>query len=290
MEINIKARAKINITLDVLGKRPDNYHEVRMIMQTVDLADNVNIKIGRGKNIRLKTNLYFLPTDNRNIAYKAAELFFNETGIVNNGVDINILKKIPVAAGLAGGSTNAAAVLIGLNKLYKANISLEDMMKMSKVLGADVPYCVRGGTMLSEGIGEILTPLPNMPECEVVLCKPPFSVSTAKIYSKIDSAKIINRPDTTGVIDALNNADYTSISRRMFNVMEEVTASMHKEIPYIKNVLFDSGADGAVMSGSGPTTFGLFSDWKKCELAYARLRALFNDTHMTKISNDINDV
>lgn len=284
-EITLKSRAKINITLDVTSKREDGYHLVKMIMQTIDLADDVTVRTGVGGNISIKNNLPYLPRDNRNLAYRAAELFFSHTGLGNDGVFINIHKRIPVAAGLAGGSTNGAAVLKALNTLYNTNLSIETLMDIGLKLGADVPYCICGGTMLAEGIGEILTKLSPMPECTVVLCKPPFSVSTAMVYSKLNCAKLQERPDTAGVIYALATNDYSGIVHRMYNVMEDVTGGMHREIGEIKKVLLDCGADGAVMSGSGPSTFGLFSNQENAQKAYSMLKAVYKDTFITKIYN-----
>ena len=202
--LELHARAKINITLDVLRKRPDGYHELVMIMQTVGLHDLVRIGTGRGDGaIRLSTNLSYLPTDRKNIAFKAAELFFDRTGVQNDGISIDIRKNIPVAAGLAGGSTDAAAVLRGLNTLFGAGLNLQALMEIGKEIGSDVPYCIAGGTALATGRGEVLKPLSPMPRCPVVLVKPPFSLSTAKVYQSVACEKIRMHPDTEGAVRAI---------------------------------------------------------------------------------------
>ncbi len=286
--VKIYSRGKINLTLDVLRKREDNYHEVKMIMQTIKLADIIDVtKTNTGK-IELQTNLSYLPTDNKNIAYKACELFFSHTNIPFSGVKIEIFKKIPVAAGLAGGSTNAAGVLIALNTLYNGNLSLKELMEIGVKLGADVPFCLHGGTMLSEGIGEKLSKLPPCPRAKVVLCKPSFAVSTAKVYSSLNADKIEKRPDTDGMINCIKNRDYDGLTKRIYNVLEEVTAKDHKEINEIKGILLDFHADGVLMSGSGPTVFGLFSDEEQALKACHHLRKIHKDTHITDISNNIN--
>ena len=288
--IKIYARAKINLTLDVLGKREDSYHEVAMIMQTIKLADIIDITLNNSKKITLTTNLTFLPTNNKNIAYKACELFLEEIGIKNQGVHINIFKKIPVSAGLAGGSTNAAAVLIGLNKLLRTKLSMSKLMSMGAKLGADVPFCVHGGTMLATGIGEKLERLRFIPKCKVVLCKPPFSISTASVYKELDSIKIQNRPDTKQALQCIKSSDFYGLTKRMYNVLEDVTAKNHKEINEIKKTLIDFNANGVLMSGSGPTVFGLFDNEKNALNATAFLRKTYKDTHITDVSNYINQI
>lgn len=282
--MQINAKAKINLTLDVTGKLPSGYHTVKMVMQTVELHDTVTVEItGEGDVYTLENSKKFLPTDDRNLAMKAAKLFYKETGIKNIGTKMHIEKRIQVAAGLAGGSTDAAAVLVALNKLCKANLSKENLCEMGVKLGADVPYCIMGGTMLAEGIGEILSPLPKMSECYVVLCKPDFSVSTPEVYAKMNGGNIAIRPDTTGMIKALQAKDYDGICHRLYNVMQNVTGEKHSEISYICDELLVCGADSAVMSGSGPTTYGLFKNLDDAQIAFARLKAKFSDTHLSKI-------
>lgn len=286
--IRIYSRAKINISLDVLGKRPDNYHEVSMIMQTIKLADIIDIELTNTNEIELSTNLAYLPDNENNIAYKAVKLFYDYTKTPFTGVKIHITKKIPVSAGLAGGSTNAAGVLLGLNKLSNAKLYLKELMSISKELGADVPYCIHGGTMLAEGIGEKLSYISTFPICKVVLCKPSFSVSTAKVYGSLDFEKSNNRPNNKEIIDYIKRKDLIGVSKRMCNVLEDVTIKLHPQIDEIKSQLSDLGAVGVMMSGSGPTVFGLFDDEEKAVTAKTTLRRKYKETHITDISNSIN--
>ncbi len=290
-EITLQAHAKINLTLDVTGKLPNGYHTVKMIMQTIGLHDDVTVARGTDSRITMEsTNLAFLPTDDGNLAVRAAKLFFEQTGAPCGGVHIRIFKRIPVAAGLAGGSTNAAAVLRALNTLYGTGLSVDALCGMGLKLGADVPYCIRGGSMLAEGIGEELSPLPPMPDCHVVVCKPPFSVITAKVYARMNGGNLPVRPDTSGMIAALQAGDYPGICRRLFNVMEEVTGSDYAEIREIEDALLDAGADGAVMSGSGPTLFGLFTDEGSAAAAAKRLRAKYPETFLTTFLREPNKI
>ena len=282
--IEIKAKAKINITLDVLNKRKDGYHNVKMIMQTVDLYDMVYLKkIDRG--IQITTNLNYLPVNNKNIAYRAAELFFERTNIHNAGIHIDILKRIPVSAGLAGGSANAAAVLIAMNRLFDTGLQTEQLMEMGKSLGADVPYCIIGGTALAEGIGDIITLLPPMPTVTVVLAKPPFSISTASIYKKLNVDNIVTRPNTEAVINAIYNQDIKGIAKEMYNVLEPVTSKNYKIINRIKNIMLGSGALGAIMSGSGPTVFGVFENDIEARRAFNKLKTIVNDLFIVRTCN-----
>lgn len=285
----IYSRAKINLSLDVLSKRPDNYHEVCMIMQTVKLADVIDIEITNTGEIELKTNLPYLPTGPKNIAYKAVELFFDYTNIKMTGISINIFKKIPVAAGLAGGSTNAAGVLLGLNKLYNTKMSRKELMKISKVLGADVPYCIHGGTMLAEGIGEKLSYLPPIKRVKAVLCKPNFSVSTAKVYESLSFTEQMKHPDTPALIKSIKARDYKTLTTGMYNVLEDVTAKEYPQIDEIKAVLLECNADGVLMSGSGPTVFGLFESEENAIKARQILKRTYKDTYITDISTNVNN-
>lgn len=278
-----KAYAKINLTLDVTGRRADGYHLVKMVMQTVTLWDWVAVKLTKTPGIRLTINIPFLPTDERNLAVKAAKLFLQEIGRPEQGVEIDIEKHIPVAAGLAGGSTNAAAVLRQLNNLTGAHLPPEKLEEIALRLGADVPYCLWGGTRLAEGIGEKLSPLPDMMPCFVVLCKPPFSVSTAAVYQKIDERKLNHRPDTAGLCRALGEKDYNGVVHRLYNVMEEITGEAHPEIKEIRDMLLEAGADGAVMSGSGPTVYGLFHQKAAAEKAEQMLKAQYTDVFLAEI-------
>lgn len=285
-ETTVQARAKINLTLDVTGQREDGYHTVRMVMQSVALHDEVRVVITHGekkpRGIVLTCNLPYLPVDERNLAYRAAELFYRETGALLETCEIHIEKRIPVAAGLAGGSTDAAAVLRALSALHTTGLTDDELCAMGLRLGADVPYCLRGGTMLAEGIGEELTPLPPMPHCWVVLCKPPFGVSTKEVYHEIDAVEIGQRPDAAGMIRALESADYAGVCKRLSNVMETVTAAKRRQIGEIKSFLAENGADGTLMSGSGPTVFGLFADENRAKTAAKMLRRRFADTYLTE--------
>lgn len=275
--ITAKAFAKINLSLDVLGTLPNGYHEVKMVMQTVSLFDLVELtKTESG--ISLSCSLKFLPTGRENLAYRAAEAFFNETGI-SGGCKIYLKKHIPVGAGLAGGSSNAAAVLTGLNRLYCTHLNTEKLCEIGKTLGADVPYCIMGGTRLAEGIGEKLTLLPPLPECFMVLVKPPFSISTKWVYDNIDSCNNLVHPPTDRLIDALHKKDLHAICNSMGNVLEDVSISHYPILTRIKEDLALHGAIASQMSGSGPTVFGIFDDeekarhakevlWKKYKTAY----------------------
>ncbi len=278
-----RSYAKINMTLDVLGKRSDGYHDVEMIMQTLNLFDLV--LVDRTKyGISLSTNLRYLPSNDRNIAYKAAKLFFEETGICG-GVKIMIHKNIPVAAGLAGGSGNGAAVLAAMNMLFNAGLSAEELCRMGARLGADVPYCIMGGTQLSKGIGELLTPLPSPEPMLILLVKPFLSVSTADVYREIDSAEITRRPDTGAMIDAIRKNDIRAIAGNLCNVMESVTEKMYPIIGGIKTKMLKDGALGALMSGSGPTVFGIFDDYAKAYKSAESFSYQFKDTFIARTYN-----
>lgn len=253
-----KSYAKVNLTLDVLGKLENGYHEVRMVMQPLNLFDLIIIKKSPC-GISVKTNIPYLPCDIRNIAYNAADLFFKETGI-KGGASIKITKNIPIAAGLAGGSGNAAAVLCTLNLLYNARLTDEKLLEMGLKLGADVPYCIENVTSLAEGIGEKLTKLSQIPGIPVVLVTPPVSISTAEIYKKIDSLKAPIKIDTEGMISAIETFDTKKIGETLSNVMEAVTINDCPEISLIKEKMLEFGALGSVMSGSGPSVFGIFPD------------------------------
>lgn len=275
--LTVKAFAKINLSLDVLGTLENGYHEVKMVMQTVSLYDSVELtKTDEG--IELECSLRFLPTGPDNLAYRAAEAFFKETGI-KGGVKIYLKKHIPVGAGLAGGSSNAAAVLTGLNRLYETRLSTRKLCELGTALGADVPYCIIGGTRLAEGIGEKLSPLPPLPKCHIVLVKPSFSISTKWVYDNIDACPDIVHPPTDKLIEALEKGDLYEMCANMGNVLEDVSIAHYPVLSAVKDDLRELGAIGAQMSGSGPTVFGIFDDeekaqnakdilWKKYKTAY----------------------
>lgn len=257
-KIVMKSYAKVNITLDALRKREDGYHDVKMIMQSVSLYDKITIR--KNDRIKISTNLRFLPTNEKNIAYKAAALFA-ENHPECRGAEIDILKRIPVSAGLAGGSSNAAAVLVGLNKLYGCPLTEKQLLELGGRLGSDVPFCITGGTALSEGRGEILTPLTPLPEDTVFLiAKPPVHVSTAEVYGRLNVNKLAEHPDTAGCIASIEKGDINGVAIRMFNVLETVTAPEHPAIGELKLKMIRLGAIGSVMSGSGPSVIGIFKD------------------------------
>lgn len=271
--ITLKALAKINLGLDVLGRRENGYHDVRMVMQTIYLYDNVTMERTDQPGIELTCNLFYLPVDETNIAYKAAKLLMDEFDI-SGGVRIVLDKHIPVAAGLAGGSANAAAVLVGMNRLFSLGLSQEDLMKRGVSLGADVPYCVMRGTVLAEGIGEVLSPLPPLPKCCVLIAKPGISVSTKTVYEKLDSQEIEVHPNIDGILEGLKKQDIQKVALSMGNVLEAVTIGEYPVIEQIKDVMKDSGALNAMMSGSGPTVFGIFEDRQRAKEAQQKIREL----------------
>lgn len=271
--LGLKAYGKINLGLDVVRKREDGYHEVRMIMQTVGVYDKIDLLPGGEPGIRVETNLYYLPNNENNLAYKAAKLLMDEFGI-KDGLTIKIKKFIPVAAGMAGGSTDAASVLFGVNKIFSLGLTMEDLMKRGVRLGADVPYCIMRGTALSEGIGEILTPLPPMPQCQLVIAKPSISVSTKFVYENLNLTGLSKKdhPDIDGITEAIRNGDFYGVSGRLSNILETVTIPAHPVIRDIKERLRELGAVNALMSGSGPTVFGLFTSPEAAQNAYEEMR------------------
>ena len=260
--IQLKAYAKINLGLDVVGRREDGYHEVRMIMQTIKLFDKLTFTLLDEDVIRLKTNLGFLSVDENNLVYKAVKLLKDTYG-VKKGMDIDLFKVIPVAAGMAGGSTDCATALFGASKLFGLNLSQKELMELGVKLGADVPYCVMRGTALSEGIGEVLTPLPPLPDCTILIAKPPVSVSTKFVYENLDAKPSYEHPDIDGMIKEIENGNVKGIADKLGNVLELVTIPEYPVIDEIKKYMKDNGALGAMMSGSGPTVFGIYEDEEK---------------------------
>ncbi len=274
--VRTRAHGKINLGLDVLRKREDGYHEVRTIMQRVGLYDGIEIQclgnLGAMRHIGIETNLKYLPANENNLAYRAAELLMDEFGITES-IHIKIRKMIPVAAGMGGGSADAAAVLKGINRMFDLHLTEAELMERSIKLGADVPYCVMGGTALAEGIGEILTPIPPMPECIIVLAKPSISVSTRIVYGNLNVDEIKNHPDIDGMIDSIYRNDLRGMAGRLGNVLEEVTVAEYPVIGEIKQIMLNMGALNAVMSGSGPTVFGVFDDVYIAKNAYMALKS-----------------
>ena len=288
--ISIKALAKINIGLDVTGIRDDGYHEVRMIMQTVNLFDKVTITRTTDGRITMSTNLKFLPVNDDNLCIKAAKLLIEEFGL-KEGVHIDLEKHIPVAAGMAGGSTDAAAVLFGVNKIFNLKLSKTALMERGVKIGADVPYCIMRGTALAEGIGEVLSPLPPMIKCPVLIAKPGISVSTKQVYESLDACfDTVTHPDIDGLIADIKAEDLQSLCSHMGNVLEEVTIPLHPVIADIKKCMMDNGAVGSMMSGSGPTVFGFFDDNRKAKAAKEALTAsgMVKQLYLTTIFNNKN--
>ena len=283
-QIELKALAKINLGLDVLGRRDNGYHDVRMVMQSVYLYDEVKIEKTEAPGIALASNLSFLPTGEGNIAYKAAQLLTEEFEI-GEGVKITLNKHIPVAAGLAGGSSNAAAVLFGMNRMFRLGLTREELMARGVRLGADVPYCIMRGTVLAEGIGEELSVLPAMPKCTVLIAKPPVSVSTKVVYEALDAKEIVEHPDIDGIIEGLKKHSLKQVAACMGNVLEDVTIPMHPVIDRIKQEMIDAGALNAMMSGSGPTVFGLFESRAAAREAQRRIRekSLTRQVYVTSV-------
>lgn len=271
--LGLKAYGKINLGLDVLKKREDGYHQVRMIMQTVGLYDKIDIYLKETPGISVETNLFYLPVNENNLVYKAASLLMEEFHITH-GVSLHLKKFIPVSAGMAGGSSDAAAVLFGVNKMFQLGLSREELMERGVKIGADVPYCIMRGTALSEGIGEVITPLKAMPQCQVLIAKPGISVSTRLVYEHLDAAKLKRQdhPDIDGMMKAIDDQDIYQVAKRLGNVLEAVTIPEYPVIARIKDKMKDLGAVNSLMSGSGPTVFGIFTNPKAAQSAYEEMR------------------
>lgn len=270
--ITMRAYAKINLGLDVLRKKEDGYHEVSMIMQSIYLYDTLSIRKHLDGNIRIQTNLSYLPNDHRNLVYKAAMLFRNSLGI-KDGIRIDLKKHIPVAAGLAGGSSDCAATLKGLNYLFGTGLTEEELKHLGVKLGADVPYCISMGTALSEGIGEILTPLPPIPRCHILLVKPDISVSTRYVYENLKLSPSLAHPDIPAMVEALKEGNLHNLTSKMDNILQTVTVHEYPIIEDIKNKMKEKGALVSLMSGSGPTVFGIYEDLKTANAAYNFFRS-----------------
>ena len=279
--MEIQAFAKLNLTLDILGKREDGYHDLRMVMQSITLADTLTLEENQGEGLRVSANLRFLPTGEKNLAAAAALRFWEALGREPENLDIRIEKRIPVCAGMAGGSSDAAAVLRALNQRSGEPFSPKELARLGERVGSDVPYCVLGGTALAEGRGEVLTPLAPLPRCWVVACKPDFPISTPELFAQADRVKLRRRPDTAGLVAALEAGDLGGVARRMYNVFEDVLpARLYTRVAEIKNDLIQCGALGANMSGSGPTAFGLFDRLEAAQEARACLAQRYRDTFL----------
>lgn len=268
--LKLNAYAKINLGLDVIGRLPNGYHEVKMIMQSVGICDELTFE-KQPSGITVTTDSGELPTDKNNLIYRAAKLLL-DTCAVKEGVRIHLTKRIPIAAGMAGGSTDAAATLKAVNQLFRFGKTKEELMELGVKIGADVPYCILGGTALAEGIGERLTPLPPMPNCHLLVAKPDINVSTKYVYTTLDAAPILFHPDIDGMTAAIFAGDLTGITAKLGNVLETVTVPAHPIISKIKEKFLELGSDGVLMSGSGPTVFGIFSDKTAAEKAYASMK------------------
>jgi 4-diphosphocytidyl-2-C-methyl-D-erythritol kinase len=282
MIIKEKAFAKINLSIDIVSRMANGYHNMRMVMQSVGLHDEITITCEQGDGIAVATDLKYLPGDERNIASRAASVFFAHTGISGYRTDIGIRKNIPVCAGLGGGSTDGAAVLRGLNTMFDSKLDRKTLELLAEKIGSDVPFCVAGGTALAEGRGEKLTDLPPLPDCRIVICKPSFAISTPELFSRINCDKIHLRPDTNGLLDALNKQSLTGVARRMYNVFEDVLPKGTGAIGEIKIKLSDSGALGAAMTGTGSAVFGLFQDDTSALGAYEDLKSSYNECYLTR--------
>lgn len=277
------ARAKLNLSLDVLARREDGYHDLRMVMQTVELADEISLTETEEEGVWVSTDLHYLPNDERNLAAIACRKFQEATGWTAGGLSIQIKKHIPVCAGMGGGSSDAAAVLRAVNELSGLRLPPERLAQIGERVGSDVPYCVLGATALAEGKGERLTVLPSMPACSIVICKPAFPISTPVLFGCIDCKRIRCRPDTEGIIAALGERDLNGIAHRLYNVFEDVLPDRRgAEIAEIKNEMVSGGALGAAMSGTGPTVFGVFDDETKAKCVYETLKGQYSDVFLTR--------
>ena len=267
--IRREAFAKINLGLDVVRRLPNGYHEVRMIMQTVGICDVLTFRKAVS-GIQLVVDNEELPTDGNNLICKAAKLLLESAGI-EGGVSITLEKHIPIAAGMAGGSTDAAAALLGINELYEIGYDVDKLKELGVKIGADVPYCIQGGTALAEGIGEVLSALPTPPACHLVIAKPDINVSTKFVYENLRANELESHPDIDGMIEGLETGDLKAITDRLANVLETVTVPAYPIIDEIKQTMLDGGAEGALMSGSGPTVFGIFTELDKAKQAAKRI-------------------
>lgn len=276
------ARAKLNLSLDVLGKRPDGFHDLKMVMQAAALSDEVYVELREPGFFRAETNRSYIPSDERNIAVKAAKAFFEAAGL-DSGAYIKITKRIPVCAGLGGGSADAAAVIRALGSLTGAPLGEDELCAAALKAGSDVPFCLMGGTALAGGRGEVLTPLPPLPRTDAVICMPHFTCSTPELFSRLDTLRTRCRPDTDGLVSALRAGDVAGVARRMYNVFEDALERRAAQaVGEIKRCLLDHGALGAVMSGSGSAVYGLFPDRESAEAAAQNAKALCREVFVTE--------
>ncbi len=282
MIIKVNAFAKINLSIDIVSKMDNGYHSMRMVMQSVSLHDDITITCTPGSGISVSTDLKYLPGDERNIASRAASVYYDYTGISGYRTAIEIKKSIPVCAGLGGGSTDGAAVLRALNVLFETKLDRKMLEHLAESVGSDVPFCIAGGTALAEGRGEKLRDLEPLPDCRIVICKPSFAISTPELFSKINCDKIHLRPDTDGLIDALKKQSLSGTGRRVYNVFEDVLPKGTGAIGEIKEKLGDYSALGTAMTGTGSAVFGMFPDQKSAAGAYEYLKTLYNECYLTE--------
>lgn len=276
-----RAPAKINLSLDVLRKREDGLHDVEMVMTTIDLSDRIELKPLREDKIEISIESRYVPDDERNLAYKAAQAFKNKYGI-QKGVHICIKKSIPVSAGLGGGSTDAAAVLRGLNRLWDLNVPMEELANLGATLGADVPFCIYGKTAIARGYGEKIERLTSPPPCWVILAKPNIGVSTWKVFNRIDTDELYH-PNTVKVLEALSEGDFHKLCNYIGNSLEPITSSMHPEVFQIRRAMKSMGANGVLMSGSGPTVYGLVKQENKARSIYNGMRGFCAEVYLVRI-------
>ena len=276
----VKAYGKINLSLDVVGKREDGYHLLKMIMQSVDVYDSISFE-KCNKGINISCNKPYIPTDDKNLVYKAAKLFM-DTYDINEGVNIYIKKNIPVSAGMAGGSTDAAAVFKALREMFKIDVDDNELMNLGVKIGADVPYCIIGGTALCEGIGEIITPLAPFKNHILVLVKPNFGVSTKEVYKNLDTSKIFKHPNTNILIKAMEEENLEDVCGNMKNLLENVTLRKYPVLKRIKEDMIKMGAMGSMMSGSGPTIFAFFDDMLKAQRCYDKFKTQYREVYITR--------
>lgn len=281
--MTLPAYAKLNLTLDILRKRPDGYHDLRMVMQSIALHDTVTVRTETGDgDITVRTDREDLPGGPGNIAWKAARAFYDAVGMENGGTEILLEKRIPMQAGMAGGSADGAAVLQALRSLYAPEMPRQELERIGLQVGSDVPFCVRGGTALAEGRGEVLTDLPPLPACVIVVCKPEFGLSTPALFGRVQVEKLSRRPDHDAMKRALTAGNLGAVAQQMGNVFQEVlTAEESREIAYLKDVMLRCGALNAVMTGSGPTVFGLFAQKEQAEHAAQVLRSRYAQLFLT---------
>lgn len=279
MEIKVKAYAKINLMLDIIYRRTDGYHDLFMIMQSIGINDTVTVTETKSKKITITCNIDDIPLDEHNIAYKAAAAFFDSTKIKNNGVNIDIVKRIPHAAGMAGGSADGAGVLVALNELTGAGLSDDELCAIGVKIGADVPFCIKGGTLLAQGIGDVLNKVKPLKKCYIVIAKPDCSVNTASAYKQFDECGKVHTPDKLGMLYAMQGRDLKEICSKMENVFEQFIAVENKV--EIKDIMRANAALGVCMSGSGPTVFGIFDNKDSAEKCALELKPLAKDIAVT---------